>query len=157
MALKIESPSFDDGSELPTAYTCDADGRSPPLRWSGVPDGTRSLALIIEDPDAPDPAAPRKPFVHWLLYDIPPSTTELPQGAGPGELPSGTRAGQNDHGGFEYYPPCPPIGRHRYYHTLYALDIELGEQDRLSRSGFLGAIEGHVLDKAELVGLYAKS
>src|SRR5512142_2092553 len=112
MALTISSPAFQHGGEIPTQYTSDGADLSPPLTFSGVPAGARSLALIVDDPDAPDPKAPKMVYVHWVLHDLPPDTTGLPEGVAPGALPAGARVGKNDWGRMAYGGPAPPIGRH---------------------------------------------
>jgi hypothetical protein len=121
-----------------------------------VPTGTRSLALIVDDPDAPDPAAPRMTYVHWVLYNIPPDCTGLPEGVTAAQLPAGTREGLNDWKRTGYGGPCPPIGRHRYYHKLYALDTVLPDLGRTTKSALLAAMAGHELARAELMGTYFK-
>jgi Raf kinase inhibitor-like YbhB/YbcL family protein len=151
MALILRSPAFTDGGEIPTQYTCEGADRSPPLVFEGVPGGARSLALLAEDPDAPDPRAPRMVFLHWLVHDLPPGTGGLPEG---GPLPGGARAGRNDFGKAGWGGPCPPIGRHRYFFRLYALDVVLGELAPHTKAGLLQALKGHVLDEAQLLGTY---
>lgn len=116
MPLTLASAAFILGGTIPAAFTCEGSDRSPPLSWSGVPEGTRSLVLIVDDPDAPDPAAPRMTWVHWVLYNIPPAVTGLPEGVAPDALPAGTGEGINDWKRTGYSGPCPPIGRHRYFH-----------------------------------------
>lgn len=157
MALRIESSSFAPGSEIPTVHTCEGKDTSPPLSWSGVPEGARSLVLIVDDPDAPDPKAPKTTWVHWVLYEMPPSTTGLHEGIGAGELPAGTREGRNDWKRTGYGGPCPPIGRHRYFHKLYALDAPLGDLGAPTKAQLEKAMEGHVLAKAEVMGTYEKA
>jgi len=152
--LTIRSPAFDGNTEIPKKYTCEGDDISPALEWSGMPDGTKSLALIVDDPDAPDPKAPKMVWVHWVLYDIPPDATGLAEAVK--ELPKGTREGLNDWKRTGYGGPCPPIGRHRYFHKLYALDTVLGDLGTPTKDALLKAMEGHVLAKAELVGTYQK-
>jgi Raf kinase inhibitor-like YbhB/YbcL family protein len=156
MPLNLTSPAFRPGAEIPTVHTCEGADMSPPLEWSGVPGRAKSLALIVDDPDAPDPNAPRMTYVHWVLYNIPPSATGLPEGAGPSKLPAGTREGTNDWKRTGYGGPCPPIGRHRYFHKLYALDAELPDLGAPTKAQLEKAIEGHVLEKTELVGTYEK-
>ena len=123
MPFKIESSAFAPDAEIPTRYTGDDEDLSPPLAWSGLPSGTKSLVLIVDDPDAPDPAAPRMVWVHWVLFNIPPSTTGLSEGVR--TLPAGTGEGLNDWKRTGYGGPAPPIGRHRYFFKLYALDEKL--------------------------------
>ncbi len=156
MALELRSPAFEPNGEIPVRYTCDGQDVSPPLEWSGVPEGTKSLVLIVDDPDAPDPAAPRMTWVHWVLYNIPPSATGLPEGVRPPDLPPGTRQGLNDWKRTGYGGPCPPIGRHRYFHKLYALSEVLPDLGTPTKAELLRAMEGKILDQAELVGTYQR-
>ena len=156
MALTITSPAFPDGGEIPSQYTCEGPDLSPPLAFSGVPAGAKSLALIVDDPDAPDPRAPKMVFVHWVLHDLPPGTTRIPEAPAPGALPAGARTGQNDYRRTGWGGPCPPIGRHRYFFKLYALDTVLGELGRATKDRVLAALKGHVLAEAQLVGTYQK-
>ena len=154
-ALVLESNAFDSNQEIPTKYTCEGEDISPPLAWGGVPQGTKSLALIVDDPDAPDPDAPKRTYVHWVLLDIPPDVKELPEDARTQGLPPGTQVGKNDWGRTDYGGPCPPIGRHRYFHKLYALDTVLG-LDAPTKQELEAAMEGHVLARTELIGTYQK-
>jgi Raf kinase inhibitor-like YbhB/YbcL family protein len=154
VALKIESPAFAPMGEIPGVHTCDGKDSAPPLRWSGAPAGTRSFVLIVDDPDAPDPAAPKRTYVHWVLYDIPATTTALDEGMTSVALPSGTREGVNDWARTGYGGPCPPIGRHRYFFKLSALNTTLGDLGRATKVAVERAMQGHVLDHAELVGTY---
>ena len=156
MTLVLTSPAFLDAGSIPTVYTCDGQDLSPPLAWSGVPSGSQSLVLIIDDPDAPDPAAPRQTWVHWLLFNLPTSTHGLPEGIAADALPAGTRSGINDFQKTSYGGPCPPIGRHRYFHHLYALDTML-DLKTPTKPQLLQAMAGHILAQAELMGTYAKS
>ncbi|HVO20111.1 MAG TPA: YbhB/YbcL family Raf kinase inhibitor-like protein [Anaeromyxobacter sp.] len=156
MALTITSPAFPDGGEIPTQYTCEGADLSPPLAFAGAPAGTRSLALLVDDPDAPDPRAPRLVFVHWVLWDMPPGAAGLPEGASPRALPAGTRAGLTDYRRAAWGGPCPPIGRHRYFFRLYALDALLGDLGSGQKARLLEAMKGHVLAEAQLVGTYQK-
>jgi len=156
LTLSLTSPGFTHEQAIPSAYTCDGDNTSPPLEWSGVPEGTRSLVLIVDDPDAPDPKAPKRTWVHWVLYNIPTATSGLLKGIQPSHLPDGTLEGMNDSNRTGYGGPCPPIGRHRYVFKLYALDTKFGELSPPTKDVLLKAMEGHVLDKAELVGTYQK-
>jgi len=157
MPLTLSSSAFEHGQAIPRRYSCEGDDISPPLEWAGTPAGTKSLALLVEDPDAPDPANPKRIWVHWLVYDIPAGVTSLPEGAGGKDLPGGCHEGLNDWKKLGYGGPCPPIGRHRYFHRLYALDIVLGDLGPLTKRELVAKIEGHVLEKAELVGTYKKS
>ena len=156
MSLKLTSDAFPDQGEIPRRCTCDGEDRSPALAWSGVPAETKSLALVVDDPDAPDPEAPKRVYVHWVLYDIPPGCGGLPEGVGAEALPAGTREGLNDWGRTGYGGPCPPIGRHRYFHKLFALDTVLPELKRPTKKQLLAALEGHVLAEAQLVGTYRR-
>jgi hypothetical protein len=156
MALTLSSPAFGPNASIPTKHTCEGDDVSPALAWSGVPAATKSLVLVVDDPDAPDPAAPRTTWVHWVLYDIPPSATGLPEGATAATLPAGARDGLNDWRRPGYGGPCPPIGRHRYVHKLYALDTTLGDLNHPNKAAVEKAMTGHILEKAELIGTYQK-
>lgn len=156
MTLTISSTAFTHGTPIPSRFTCDGADRSPPLTFGGVPEGTKSLVLIMDDPDAPDPDAPLTVFVHWLLYDLPPATRMLVEDAARRGLPAGTREGMNDWNRVGYGGPCPPAGRHRYFHKLYALDKALGDLGRPTKADLLKAMEGHVIDEAELVGTYLR-
>ncbi|HMA89346.1 MAG TPA: YbhB/YbcL family Raf kinase inhibitor-like protein [Burkholderiales bacterium] len=153
MAFKLTSSAFAEGGAIPSKYTCDGQDVSPPLDWSGVPAGAKSLALIVDDPDAPDPKAPKMTWVHWVLYDIPPAAGGLAEGA---HTPAGAKDGVNDWGRTGYGGPCPPIGRHRYVHKLYALDTVLPPLARPDKGGLEAAMRGHVLAEARLVGTYEK-
>ncbi len=156
MSLTLTSSAFAPGGEIPARFTCQGENVSPALAWRGAPAGTASFALIVDDPDAPDPAHPRMTWVHWVLYDLPADTTELPEGVAPGALPPGTREGRNDWKRTGYGGPCPPIGRHRYFHKLYALDTALGDLGEPAKAELERAMAGHVLARAELVGTYRK-
>lgn len=156
MSLTLTSSAFAPGGNIPAMHTCDGNDLSPPLSWSGLPPGTQSLALIVDDPDAPDPAAPQRTWVHWVLYNIPPDCPGLQEGVRSGDLPPGTREGRNDWKRLGYGGPCPPSGRHRYVHKLYALDILLPDLGHPAKSVLEQAMQGHVLAKAELIGLYQR-
>ncbi|MGZ5033945.1 MAG: YbhB/YbcL family Raf kinase inhibitor-like protein [Usitatibacter sp.] len=153
--MKISSSAFSHGSAIPPKHTCDGDDVSPPLAWSGVPANAKCLALVVEDPDAPDPAAPRMTWVHWVLYDIPADCGGLPEAVR--ALPAGTLEGANDWHRTGYGGPCPPIGRHRYFHRLYALDAVLPDLRKPTRAKLEAAMRGHVVAEAELVGTYLKA
>jgi Raf kinase inhibitor-like YbhB/YbcL family protein len=153
--LSITSSVFKNG-EIPRKYTCDGSNVSPPLAWSGAPAATKSLVLIVTDPDAPDPKAPLTTWVHWVLYDIPANVTGLREAVSGKTLPKGTREGVTDWGTPPYGGPCPPRGRHRYVHTLYALDTTLGDLGSPTRAKLLTAMEGHVIQTAQVIGLYEK-
>jgi Raf kinase inhibitor-like YbhB/YbcL family protein len=156
MTLQITSTGFTNDGPIPTRYTCEGEDLAPPLQWDGVPDGTRSLALIVDDPDAPDPAAPRMTWVHWVLYNIPPDVVGLPEGVTSSSLPPRTLEGVNDWQRTGYGGPCPPIGRHRYFHKLYALDTRLPDLKQPDKSSLEAAMKGHVIEHAQLVGTYQK-
>jgi Raf kinase inhibitor-like YbhB/YbcL family protein len=157
MPLTLTSSAFSHGGPIPKAYTCQGQDISPPLSWDGVIGGVQSFVLIVDDPDAPDPAAPKRVYVHWVLYDIPPDARELLEGITAESLPPGAREGKNDWDRVGYGGPCPSIGRHRYYFKLYALDVSLGDLHTPTKSKVLDAMEGHILAETELVGLYAKT
>lgn len=154
MTMTLTSTAFAHNGAIPKRYTCDGDDISPPLAWSGVPSGAKSLALIVDDPDAPDPAAPRMTWVHWVLYNVPPSTTGLPKAVK--SLPAGALSGLNDWKRTGYGGPCPPIGRHRYFHKLYALDTLLQGLGQPNKAALEKAMQGHVIARAELVGTYKR-
>jgi Raf kinase inhibitor-like YbhB/YbcL family protein len=154
--MQLTSPSFDNRKGMAKKFTCDGENISPALEWSGVPEGTRSFVLIVDDPDAPDPANPRMTWVHWVLYNIPATVRSLPEGVKDKDLPKGTLQGLNDWKKTGYGGPCPPKGKHRYFHKLYALDIVLADLARPTKAKLEKAIEGHVLSKAELIGLYQR-
>jgi Raf kinase inhibitor-like YbhB/YbcL family protein len=157
MALTIRSPAFSPMAAIPRKYTCDGDNVAPPLQWSGAPEGTQSLALIVEDPDAPDPAAPQRVFVHWVLYDLPRTSSGLPEGTTADTLPAGPREGKNDWDRRGYGGPCPPKGRHRYFFRVYALDRLLGDLRTPSKADVEAAMADHMLATAELVGTYERA
>jgi Raf kinase inhibitor-like YbhB/YbcL family protein len=157
MPLSLTSSAFADDGEMPKRYTCEGSDVSPPLAWSGVPEGTKSLVLVVDDPDAPDPKAPRMTWVHWVLYNLPPTASALPEGVAAEALPPGAQQGLNDWKRPGYGGPCPPIGRHRYFHKLYALDTVLAGLGSPTKGKLLKAMEGHVLAHAELVGTYEKT
>jgi hypothetical protein len=156
MVFQLSSTAFVQNGEIPKIYTCEGADRSPPLAWSGVPAGAKSLVLIIDDPDAPDPAAPKTTWVHWVLYNLPPTTTGLAEGVAARDLPLGTGEGINDWKRTGYGGPCPPIGRHRYFHKLYALDALLPDLGQPSKASLEKAMLGHVLGHAELIGTYRR-
>ena len=151
MAMSLNSPAFKQNGHIPSKYTCEGEDVSLPLAWEGAPDGAKSLVLIIDDPDAPDPKAPKMAWVHWVVYNMPPDTKSLPENAAKAGLPQGALLGLNDFKKAGYGGPCPPIGRHRYFHKLYALDITLDLRDA-TKSQIEGAMQGHVLANAELIG-----
>jgi Raf kinase inhibitor-like YbhB/YbcL family protein len=154
--LSISSPAFAAGQAIPKKYTCEGGDLSPPLAWTGLPENTRSLALIVDDPDAPDPKAPQRVWVHWVLYNIPPTTASLAEAASGRAIPSGAEEGTNDWTRHGYGGPCPPIGRHRYFFKLYALDDVLRIENSPNKAALEAAMKGHVLAQAELIGTYQK-
>ncbi len=156
MPLTLSSPVFSHQGEIPRRYTCEGEDVSPSLSWSNPPEATKSFALIVDDPDAPDPRAPQMTWVHWVLYNLPATASELPTAVKREALPPGTREGQNDWKRTGYGGPCPPIGRHRYFHKLYALDAILPDLGTPTTSELEQAMEGHVLARIELVGTYEK-
>lgn len=156
MTLTLSSSVFDPNGAIPAQYTCEGRDTSPALAWSGVPAGAKSLALIVDDPDAPDPAAPKMTWVHWVLYNLPPDSTGLPGAVAANALPAGTQQGLNDWKRTGYGGPCPPIGRHRYFHKLYALDTVLPDLDRPTKAQLEQAMRGHILAEAQLIGTYQK-
>ena len=157
MTLTITSSAFASGAAIPSVYTCEGKDISPPLAWNGAPPAAKSFALIVDDPDAPDPAAPQMTWVHWVLYDIPPATGGLAEAVPASGLPAGTREGLNDWGRTGYGGPCPPIGRHRFFHKLYALDTVLPDLRRPSKAALEKAMQRHILAQAVLVGTYQKA
>ncbi|MEW6354830.1 MAG: YbhB/YbcL family Raf kinase inhibitor-like protein [Planctomycetota bacterium] len=152
MEIKITSTAFEEGGMIPKKYTCDGSDVSPPLAWTGAPEGTKSIALISDDPDAPVGT-----WVHWVIFNIPPKTTGLPENVPPGpELSSGARQGETDFGRIEYGGPCPPSGTHRYYFRIYALDAMLDLESGATKAQLLAAMKGHVLAQGELMGKYRR-
>jgi Raf kinase inhibitor-like YbhB/YbcL family protein len=154
-SLTLTSPSFAHGGEIPAAFTCEGRDRSPALSWTGPPAGTKSWALIVDDPDAPDPQAPKMTWVHWVLFNLPPSVAALSEGVTSAQLPPGTADGLNDWKRTGYGGPCPPIGRHRYFFKLYALDTQLSLK-RPTKPQMEQAMAGHILAEAVLMGTYQK-
>jgi Raf kinase inhibitor-like YbhB/YbcL family protein len=153
MAFTLTSTAFSQGKEIPRQHTCEGPDVSPPLGWSGAPDGTKAFALIVDDPDAPVGT-----WVHWVLYDLPGSAGDLGEGVATSDtLPSGARQGLNDFRKVGYGGPCPPPRKaHRYFFKLYALDAPTTLKPRASKGDVLKAIEGHVLGQAELMGTYKR-
>jgi Raf kinase inhibitor-like YbhB/YbcL family protein len=156
MTLTISSPAFSSGEYIPITFTCDGRDISPTLQFSGLPAATRSLAMIVDDPDAPDPKAPRMTWVHWLLYNMPSTTDGLAENVSATALPSGTREGLNDWHRTGYGGPCPPIGRHRYFFKLYALDTMLSDLEQPTKAALEKAMQGHIVEQAELIGTYQR-
>lgn len=156
MTLRLTSLAFTDQQSIPRKYTCEGEDVSPPLVWAGLPAETKSLVLIVDDPDAPDPNAPKMVYVHWVLYNLPPDSRGLPENVADDDLPAGTLQGVNDWKQTGYGGPCPPIGQHRYFHKLYALDTLLPDLQNPSKDQLLAAMKDYVLAHAELVGTYQK-
>lgn len=154
--FRLDSPAFTPGGEIPRKHTCEGADVSPALSWSQAPAGTKSIALIVDDPDAPDPAAPKLVWVHWVVYNLPPEVTSLAEGVKAGALPGGALDGLNDWKQTGWRGPCPPVGRHRYFFRLYALDTKLAGLHRPSNAQVLAAMKGHVLATAERMGTYQK-
>jgi len=157
MTLSIQSKSFEHNALIPGRFTCDGQDISPPLDWSGIPPEAKSLALIVDDPDAPDPAAPKMTWVHWVLYNIPVDAHGLEENSVAAALPAGTKEGINDWGRKGYGGPCPPIGKHRYFFKLYALDTVLAGLQEPTKAQVEEAFKGHILAEAQLVGTYERS
>lgn len=157
MTLTLGSFAFTQGGEIPPRYTCEGENVSPPLEWSGIPEATRSMVLIVDDPDAPDPAAPKMTWVHWILFNIPTTTTSLAESASSKNLPPGSEEGLNDWNNSGYGGACPPIGRHRYFHKLYALDTTLSGMTRPTKAIIEAAMKGHIIAETILMGTYEKS
>ena len=155
--LIITSPAFAPNGSIPSKYTCEGADMSPPLEWFGIHREAQTLALIVDDPDAPDPAKPQRVYVHWVVYNIPANITKLPENAARAGLPSGAIQGLNDWKKETYGGPCPPIGRHRYFFKLYALDTVLGQLLNPTKSQLEKAMEEHLVDSAELIGTYQKT
>jgi hypothetical protein len=149
--MKIESAAFPDGGLVPRAYTCDGRDVSPPLSWTGVPAGAQTLALICDDPDAPG-----KTWVHWVLFDLPVSVGDLPEGVPPDREVHGGLHGTNDFRKIGYGGPCPPSGTHRYYFKLYALDSALLLPAGATKAQVERAMEGQILAQASLMGRYSR-
>jgi len=156
MPMIITTPSFKHEGNIPARHTCDGLNISPIIEWSGIPTGTKSLALVVDDPDAPDPESLRMTWVHWVVYNIPPDTNGLPETFTVEGLPPGTMLGLNDWHRTGYQGPCPPIGKHRYYFKLYALDIVLPEMKNPTKSALEKSMQGHTLARSELLGRYQR-
>ncbi|THJ24401.1 MAG: YbhB/YbcL family Raf kinase inhibitor-like protein [Nitrospira sp. CG24E] len=152
--MRITSTAFSHQGAIPTLYTCEGKDISPPLEWRDIPAGAKSLALIVDDPDAPDPAAPKMTWVHWVLYNLPATNGWLPEGMK--TLPDGTMEGVNDWRRTGYGGPCPPIGRHRYFHKLYVLDTVLADLKQPTKAKLEEAMQGHIIGEAQLMGTYQK-
>jgi hypothetical protein len=156
MSFALHSGSFMADGMIPSRLTCEGQNLSPQLAWVGLPANTKSLALIVDDPDAPDPAAPRMTWVHWVLYNLPPAAASLAEGVAVKDLPPGTRHGLNDWQHTGYGGPCPPVGKNRYMHKLFALDVVLPDLQLPTKAALEKAMQGHVLARTELIGLYQR-
>ncbi|MFO1434250.1 MAG: YbhB/YbcL family Raf kinase inhibitor-like protein [Candidatus Competibacteraceae bacterium] len=154
--MNLTSPAFQHNAAIPARFTCDGADVSPALSWADLPAGTKSLVLIVDDPDAPDPRAPRMTWVHWVLYNLPADANGLPEAVSSAALPAGTGQGLNDWGRTGYGGPCPPIGRHRYFHKLHALDTRLPDLGKPTKAALEKAMSGHILAQAELIGTYQR-
>lgn len=156
--LDVTSPAFAAGAEIPREYTCEGADVAPALAWANAPAATKQFAIIVDDPDAPDPAKPQQTWVHWVLFGIPAKVTSLPAQGGSGaqlQLPGGASAGTNDLGKQAWGGPCPPTGRHRYFFKVYAVDVALGPPG-IKKSDLLVAMQGHVLAMGWLIATYEK-
>ena len=152
MEIKITSSAFEDGGLIPAKYTCDGEDISPPLQWEAVPDGTASIAVICDDPDAP-----MGTWVHWVIFGLPADTKELAENFPDDEtLPDGTRQGITDFGSTGYGGPCPPSGTHRYFFKIYALDKKIELATIADKAKLLEAMEGHIIGQGQLVGKYKR-
>jgi Raf kinase inhibitor-like YbhB/YbcL family protein len=154
--IAMTSPAFVHGGDIPSRFTCDGDDISPELAWKDVPANAKSIALILDDPDVPDPANPKRTWVHWVLYNIPPAAGGLAQAMTPEKLPPGALSGLNDWKRIEYGGPCPPIGRHRYFFKLYALTEVLSGLERPTAAELENAMRGKIVAVTELVGRYER-
>jgi len=155
MTFIITSPAFNDRGTIPSLYTCEGRDISPPLEWTDIPAKTRSLALIVDDPDAPDPAHPKVTWVHWVVFNLPPDLAGLPEGIS--QLPSGAETARNGWNQDAYGGPCPPIGMHRYFFKLYALDDRLNLPSTAGKDQLEAKMRDHIIAKTELVGTYRRA
>lgn len=150
--ISVKSLSFEEGEAIPRKHTCDGEDVSPPLTWSGVPEGTKSMAVVCDDPDAPAGI-----WVHWVIYNLPADTGGLGENVPPREtLPDGARQGKNDFRKIGYNGPCPPGGTHRYFFKVYALDRLLDLPPGATKAELVRAMEGHVLAQGSLMGTYSR-
>ncbi len=152
-ALQVESPAFKDQGKIPPKYTCDGEQLSPPIRWNRPPEGTKSFALIVDDPDTPSGT-----WVHWVVYDLPADVLQLSEGMPKGDLLNGGKQGNNDSREAGYAGPCPPDPKpHRYFFKVYALNDLLSLPPKASKTDLLVAMNGHVLAEADIVGIYQRA
>lgn len=150
--MRLSSPAFPHNTQIPSLYTCDGSDTSPPLEIHDVPGGTESLVLFVDDPDAPDPQAPRMVWDHWVLWNIDPAITEIAEDS----VPAGAVQGTNSWGRTDYGGPCPPIGTHRYFFKLFALDTVISLAPSATKAEVEAAIDGHLIGQTELIGTYGK-
>ena len=155
MKMQLLSAAFANGQSIPIKYTCKGKNISPALSWSNIPAVAKSLVLVVDDPDAPDPKAPKLTWIHWVLYNIPATSFGFPEGVARNQLPAGTLEGLNSWNKTGYGGPCPPIGEHRYFHKLYALDIVLPDLAKPNIDKLEESIKGHILEQVEIIGTYA--
>ncbi len=149
--LSVSSPAFPNRGNIPESYSCEGQSLSPPLTWSELPAGAQSVSVVVDDPDAP-----KGTFVHWVVFNLPPTVGSLPEGATHQAMPGGAIEGRNSAGEIGYYPMCPPSGRHRYFFKVYALDTKLGDLPQATAADLEHAMQGHVLAHGELIGTYEK-
>jgi len=154
--MRISSPAFNEGAQIPAIYTCEGDDRSPELVISGVPAHAKSLVLVCEDPDAPDPKAPKMTWIHWLLFNLPPAIKNIPERVDVAKTFPQATVGSNSWHKQSYGGPCPPIGSHRYYFKLYAVDIRLNLDGAATKDTVMQAMQGHIVGQAQLMGRYQK-
>lgn len=154
--MRLSSTAFSHGAEIPKAHTCEGPNTSPALAWSDISPRAKSLALVVDDPDAPDPQAPKMTYVHWVLYNLPTGDGGLPEAVELSKLPPGALTGTSDYRRAEWGGPCPPIGRHRYFFKLYALDTVLPDLQQPTKARLEAAMAGHVVEQVELMGTYQK-
>ena len=155
MSLTLTSPVFKHEHSIPRKYTCEGENISPPLQWDGIPSNTKSLVLIVDDPDAPDPENPKHVWVHWIVYNISPILNHFEDGSK--KIPKLTQQGLNDWNQLGYGGPCPPIGRHRYYFKLFAIDTHLDNLIAPTKYEILKQVEGHTIETSILIGTYEKN
>ena len=154
--MELYSPDFQHLSTIPPRFTCEGEDISPQLTIMNIPSKAKSLALIVDDPDAPDPKAPKMTWVHWILYNIPPNISVIPRAVKNENLPSGTLIGLNDWKKPTWGGPCPPIGEHRYFFKLYALDKMLDLVEHATKKELENKMKGCIIARSELIGVYEK-
>jgi len=156
MAMIFKSEAIGQGEAIPRAYTCEGQNISPPIVWDNLSKSAKSLVLIVDDPDSPDPKAPKMTYVHWVLYNIPANSKGLGAAIHEADLPRGTLQGKNDWGRVGYAGPCPPIGIHRYFFKLYALDTVLPDLHEPTKAQVESKMQNHILEMAQFYGTYVK-